>query len=356
MSATLGQNGEPFVSIGNIVRNIILYLGPWRFNRSSVQFLTAAGTQDYTKVPTDFGFLENAAVQPAATITNVLGDGTTATITAANTFIKGNTVTITGLTTTTLNVTAVITAVTPTTFQFLSAVTVGSTADSGTAVSGQIIQLTEVLNTATYSVSNEQKRPNDISVLDNSNFRLSTAANGVYQLTAYYMVEPTLFGPFLIGSAGNASAGHTTYTGVFTATAFPAGSLATISGFVTSVGNNGVFTVVSCSGTQLVLVNAGGVLETPVVQAVAINSSWSPIPDSFSDIYNNFCLGYFMDSCQDPRGTGYIARGGAALLAKAEGLSEMDRAIFMQSFLNLDAAQIVNQLKTQQGRQASGAK
>jgi hypothetical protein len=92
------------------------------------------------------------------------------------------------------------------------------------------------------------------------------------------------------------------------------------------------------------------------VQFTQTTDAWSPIPDSFSDIFNNLFLGYYMESCQDPRGQQYIARGGAALLAKAEGLSEMDRAVFMQAFLNLDAAQIVNQLKTQQGRQAIGTK
>jgi hypothetical protein len=92
------------------------------------------------------------------------------------------------------------------------------------------------------------------------------------------------------------------------------------------------------------------------VQFVQTTDAWSPIPDAYSDIFNNLFLGYYMESCQDPRGQQYIARGGAALLAKAEGLSEMDKAIFMQSFLNLDAAQIVSNLKTQQGRQAIGQK
>jgi hypothetical protein len=88
----------------------------------------------------------------------------------------------------------------------------------------------------------------------------------------------------------------------------------------------------------------------------ALSDAWAPIPDQFSDIFNNLFLGYAMDSCQDPRAAQYIARGGAALLAKAEGLSEMDKAIFMQSFLNLDAAQIVNQLQAQQGVQSRGQK
>jgi hypothetical protein len=92
------------------------------------------------------------------------------------------------------------------------------------------------------------------------------------------------------------------------------------------------------------------------VQFTSTSGAWAPIPDCFSDIFNNLFLGYYMESCQDTRGGQFIARGGAALLAKAEGLSEMDRAIFMQAFLNLDAAQVVNQMSAQQGRQAIGQK
>jgi hypothetical protein len=82
-----------------------------------------------------------------------------------------------------------------------------------------------------------------------------------------------------------------------------------------------------------------------------LTDAWAPIPDAFSDIYTNFFIGWSMDYAQDPRASQYIARGGAALLAKAEGLSEMDKAIFMASFLNLDAAQIINQLTAQQAVQ-----
>lgn len=92
------------------------------------------------------------------------------------------------------------------------------------------------------------------------------------------------------------------------------------------------------------------------VQFVATTDAWGPIPDSFSDVYNNLTLGYYMDSCQDPRAPQYIARGIAGLLARSTGLSQMDKALFAQSYMNFAAAEILNQLRTQQGQQAQGAR
>ena len=92
------------------------------------------------------------------------------------------------------------------------------------------------------------------------------------------------------------------------------------------------------------------------VQFTATTDQWAPIPDSYSDIYNNMCLGYYMDSCQDPRAPQYIQRGIASLLARQSGLSEMDKAIFAQMYMNFDAAQMAQSIGTQQGKQAQGAR
>lgn len=89
---------------------------------------------------------------------------------------------------------------------------------------------------------------------------------------------------------------------------------------------------------------------------LALNSPWSPIPDSFSDVYNNMVMGYYMDSCQDGRAQQYIARGVAGLLARAQGLSEMDKALFAQSYLQFDMQQMLSKLRTQQGQQAQGSR
>jgi hypothetical protein len=87
-----------------------------------------------------------------------------------------------------------------------------------------------------------------------------------------------------------------------------------------------------------------------------ISDSWAPIPDSFSDIYNHLCLGFYMDSCQDPRGSQYIARGIAGLLGRAQGLTAMDKALFAASYLNFSAQQMIEMMKAQQGQQAQAGK
>lgn len=73
---------------------------------------------------------------------------------------------------------------------------------------------------------------------------------------------------FTLSAAANASAGTTTYTGTFSPTIpVGAGNLsAVITGFTTAA-NNGTFTIVSCSSTQLVVNNAAGVSESHAATA-----------------------------------------------------------------------------------------
>ncbi len=92
------------------------------------------------------------------------------------------------------------------------------------------------------------------------------------------------------------------------------------------------------------------------VSFVALTDAWAPIPDSFADVYNNLCLGYYMDSCQDPRAPQYISRGIAGLLARAQGLSSTDKAIFASAYMNFNAQELLTQARTQQGTQAQQAR
>jgi hypothetical protein len=117
-------------------------------------------------------------------------------------------------------------------------------------------------------------------------------------------------------------------------------------------GNNNFIFRLSAVPEQAYTVNL--VYQKAPVKFTQLTDGWAPIPDSFSDVYNNLCLGYYMDTCNDPRAPQYIARGIAGLLARAQGLSATDKAIFAASYMNFNAQMVIDQLKTQQGQQAQG--
>lgn len=57
----IGTNNEPAISSANLIQQTIV--GPpfrWPWNRSTLTFSTANGTQDYTRAVSDFGFIEKA--------------------------------------------------------------------------------------------------------------------------------------------------------------------------------------------------------------------------------------------------------------------------------------------------------
>lgn len=119
-------------------------------------------------------------------------------------------------------------------------------------------------------------------------------------------------------------------------------------------GNNNFTFRLSAVPDQAYIVNM--VYQKAPVQFLAMADLWSPVPDSFSDVYNNLCLGYYMDSCQDPRAPQYIARGIAGLLARAQGLTSTDKAIFASAYMNFSAQEFLTQAKTQQGVQAQASR
>jgi hypothetical protein len=73
------------------------------------------------------------------------------------------------------------------------------------------------------------------------------------------------------------------------------------------------------------------------------------------DIFNNLFLAEAMAVADDPREQIYRMRGIAALLSKAEGLTEMQINAFLAQYISRGLTpQQVAQLKTQQGHQARG--
>jgi hypothetical protein len=88
-----------------------------------------------------------------------------------------------------------------------------------------------------------------------------------------------------------------------------------------------------------------------IAPITSLTSPWS-LPDSFIDVYNTLFLAEAYQTVGDARAAQYRQRGIAALLAKAEGLSEMDKNLFLGIYLDRDSQTVRSQLKTQQGVQA----
>jgi hypothetical protein len=294
VNSGLGQ--EPAVSIANLIRNSFLSAPQnWAFNRNEITFSTTAGTQDYAQSfsgnGNDFGYIEKATL---------------------------------------------------------------------TDDQGNVFEIKDVYNSEPLSVTSFQQRPFAISAekiyTSGGNqfvsFRFHGVPKYIYTVTVTYQKLAPQFGPFFITSCGNAAAGNTTYTGTFDPYSLPTGATATITGFVMNLVNNGTFTIVSCSATSLVLANASGVSEA--VSAYAVNPSWSPLPDQFSDVYNWLFLSEVLAQDDDARSQIYRQRGIGSFLAKATGLSEMQKNVFVQQWMRRSANQLTMQQTTSQGNQGRG--
>lgn len=90
------------------------------------------------------------------------------------------------------------------------------------------------------------------------------------------------------------------------------------------------------------------------VQFANLSDGWAPIPDNYSDIYNNLFLGEALAVDDDNRSQLYRQRGVAAFLAKAEGLTDTQKNIFAQQWLNRSREDSSVVLKLQQGVQGRG--
>jgi hypothetical protein len=363
---------EPAASIASIVRNSILNAPmTWVWNRfedSSV--VTTLTDQDYTVNLANFGFLEKVSLTDSTGNTQELKD--------------------------ILNTTSLSKNTVP---QRPSAVSVISNVP-GVSIKIRFNTTPDKIYTVnlTYQGIASQFGP----------FVISSAAPTGGNTTYFGIFSPasfpvgsvatidgfsTSFGVSGITSVANSVGPYTTYTGVFTAAYFPAGTQVTISGF-TNAGNNGVFKIVSVNGTTLVVVSQSGIAETatataigavispnngtfsvlsstnthlvlanpngaaeipPTGSATAVNGSWAPIPDQYSDVYNNLFLSEaFQTANDDAEAARYRQRGVAALLSKAEGLTQTQINIFRQQWLARDSEQMANTLRTQQGSQARG--
>ena len=96
-------------------------------------------------------------------------------------------------------------------------------------------------------------------------------------------------------------------------------------------------------------------LVTPFSNSIAPSAQSWVIPDQYQDIYNNLFLAEcFQAADDDQQAARYRVRGVAALLAKAEGLTELQRNAYLSQFL-VRAGQAESMgLRVQQGNQARG--
>lgn len=272
LQAGFGQ--EPAVSIGSMIRNSLL--NPpltWFFNRSEATFSTVVGQQDYIiATAPDLAFVEKVSLSDDE---------------------------------------------------------------------GNIWEIKDVYNNSALAVSSFQQRPNAMSVESSSiianvlNYKLRFLGvpEKIYTVTLVYQKLSPQFGPFFITSCGSAGGGNTTYTGTFDTISFPVGATAVVTGFITNAVNNGSFLVVSVTNTSLVLANTAGIAETPPLGAFVSNFSWDPIPNQYSDVYNNLFLAEALAGVDDSRAQLYRQRGVAAFLSKATGLSEMQKNAFVQQWI-----------------------
>jgi hypothetical protein len=111
--------------------------------------------------------------------------------------------------------------------------------------------------------------------------------------------------------------------------------------------------VVSVNATTLVVANAAGTAVTAT--GYVSNFAWSPIPDNYALIYNTLFLGEMMALEDDPRSQIYRQRGMAALLSKAEGLSQTQKDAFMQQWMARTSEQTSIAMRTQIGTQSRAA-
>lgn len=286
---------NPAVTIASMVRNTIMnapFTWPWNRNESTGLLTLTQSTQDYTVALTDFAYLEKISLK------------TTAPVAPGGTY------------------------------QF---------------------EIKNIHNTYALAAGLKQAQPDAACVkyytpgVDLALRFLAVPDQG-YAGTITYQKLPIPFKQFSITAVGNAVGGNTTYTGTFIALFFSAGNYATVSGFANAA-NNGTFLIVSCNATTLVLANPGG--SAVSANATVINSDWGPIPDSFSDIYNNLFLAEAFAAADDARTQEYRVRGVAALLAKSEGLNDMQINAFLSQYLG-SSPELRAQLRTQQASQARG--
>ena len=293
----VGTAWEPALSVATMVRNSIL--NPpftWPFNRNEYTSLSLVqGTQDYTASITDFAYLEKVSLLNADGFGYELND-------VYNTNILG-----------------------------VPSLTNGQGQPNSCAVRYYVpstsvsLRFLSVPEQAYTSILTYQKLPLPFTYFNLESVSvISTVVYYTYQSAQVVGANDELVGQYIL-----------------------------VDGF-TNAGNNGTFLCVSSTVNYLILTNPNAIDETKTT-AYAINESWYPIPDSYMEIYNNLFLAEMMATADDAREQLYRQRGVAALLSKAQGLTQLQVNAFLAQWSARGSMQeLAKQIATQMGAQSRG--
>jgi hypothetical protein len=365
---TAGSGMEPAVSIATIIRNTLMNAPlTWYWNRAETTFPTVVGTQDYTIATIlDLSFLESVSLTDdqgnifeVKDLYNTTSLGVsafqqrpTAIAVQSSDPVAGCKFRFLGVPDKIYTVTITYQKLAPQFGPFLITA-VGNASAGNTTYTGNF-------NPSSFPAGSQVviTGPSGSNPVNNGAFAFvsGTATTlvlvnpaGVAALPSLALTQVTVVGV------------TTTYTGTITggATNAYAGQVLTISGFANS-GNNVVFTVTASTVTTLVGTTTTQVNEShaaataPTQTLYAVNMSWAPIPDQFSDIYNNLFLSEAMAVVDDSRSQMYRQRGVAAFMATATGLTDMQKNAFTQQWLARDVDRQVSVGSTQLGNTSRG--
>jgi hypothetical protein len=97
-----------------------------------------------------------------------------------------------------------------------------------------------------------------------------------------------------------------------------------------------------------------GCYQSAPVLMTSLANTWNPIPDHLSYIYDWGFLGFVSLLTKDSRAPIFLGKFTSHLLGAQDGLTALQRNIFLGNFLDLMNQQGREQLATQQGTQARG--
>lgn len=295
---TLINGLNPAAKIANLVRQAML--NPpftWRWNRFTATILAQPGFQDYKIACANFGFLEKWSVANGGTqvpVTNTLLAGNVATYsvsTALSSGLVGQPVSVAGST----NGSGVFN---------INNVPIASIAGGGLSFTVQLNapNVSSAADTGTSFVSPQVQKENEVQLVLGD--------------------DTTVGRPGLLSAQGDDGAGNIT------------------------------FRLMPGSPDQTYLVRA--IYQGKPSLFTLLTSTWSPIPDEFSYIYDTGFLALAMAVTQDPRFPEFNQRFVAHLLGAAEGLEETKKNLFQERWLATTSQVSARGMRQQQGIQGMG--